>query len=122
MTKTVKLQKELKRMSDQLEDLCFDMGIEPPSEAAKLELAGNLSEIINSALNLAGKYGLSALAGIGLYSAVVSDGQLTVNELIRQLLNSSRNVGVFADDLRRLADEVERTAKKSPDGESDGAI
>ena len=101
---------KLKRMSEQLENLSFDQG-DPLSEAAKLELASELQGVINGGLTLAWKYGLSDISGIGLYPAVVTGGKLTGNELIRQQINSSRDVGILADDLRRLADKIEADKK-----------
>lgn len=113
-----KLISKLRKMAEALNDMAFETQGDAVLPADRLAFADAMQGVVSGGLTLAGKFGFSEVWEFGLYASAVRGEKLTAVEIIRQVLNASRDNQAFADALRELADEI----CKSPDAEDDEAL
>ncbi|MDP3636912.1 MAG: hypothetical protein Q8R51_05980 [Azonexus sp.] len=77
----------------------------------------DLQTVIAGGNDIAHKLGMSEINGLNVYGLAMQGKVLDTKEAVRQLLLASDEPEAFADTLRKLADEIE----KSPSDDGAGA-
>lgn len=109
---------KLTPMADEIDAMCWESRNPDMSDEAQLQLAEALQGVLAGILALAWKHGLSEVSGMNLYGPIARGEMLTAIEIVRQMVNGSMCNEAFADTLRRLADQIE----KSPSDCGAGAL